>query len=421
MPSKERTTVLVVAAHPDDEVLGCGGTMARLAREGHQVHTMILGEGISSRYDRRSLVDRKALRQLQHDARAASQLLGTASITFEGLPDNRFDELPLLEIVKRVERRVAAVNPAVIYTHHPGDLNIDHRKTFQAVLTATRPVNGCRVRDIYAFEVPSSTEWAFQQLQPPFKPNVFVDVTSTMEMKVRGMQCYQSETRTFPHPRSPEALQAIMRRWGSVAGCAYAEAFELIRAVREDGSPAAPPVVDAHRAHCAVVFLGGKQAGCTGLLTLYGAGCNVLGVVAYDPQVRHLAETLGLPLFDSIRHAAVKPLLGQADLLVCVHGREVVPQPLLDLPKQGAINVHPCLYAYKGADPVARLLRDRNPKASVGVHRMEEQIDHGDVLVEEFVDVSGWRTAEEVYNVLYPLYATTLLKALRRVREGQDT
>ena len=408
--------MLVVAAHPDDEMLGCGGTMARLAREGCQLHIIILGEGISSRYDRRSQADQQSLRKLQRDARAAATLLGAASIAFESLPDNRFDELPLLEIVKRVERRVEAIDPAVIYTHHPGDLNVDHRTTFHAVLTATRPVNGCRVREIYAFEVPSSTEWAFQQIQPPFRPNVFVDVTSTMELKIRGMRCYASESRAFPHPRSPEALQAIMRRWGSVAGCAYAEAFELIRAVRAGGASTAQCLGDAHHARAAVVFLGGKQAGCTGLLTLYGAGCDVLGVVAYDPQVKKLASTLGLPVFDSIRHAAVKPLLRRADLLVSVHGREVVPQALLDLPAHGAINVHPCLYAYKGADPVARLLRDRNPKASVGVHRMEERIDHGDVLVEEFMDVSGWRTAEEVYNVLYPLYATTLLKALRLVR-----
>lgn len=407
--------VLVVAAHPDDEVLGCGGTMARLAREGHDVHILILGEGISSRYDRRSQADRKALRQLQQHARAAGKLLGVASITFEGLPDNRFDELPLLEIVKRVERRVEALNPPVIYTHHPGDLNIDHRKTFQAVLTATRPVNGCRVREIYAFEVPSSTEWAFRQLQPAFAPNVFMDISDTVELKVRGMQCYKGELREFPHPRSAEALRTITRRWGSVAGCAYAEAFELVRAVRQGASGPAPANGRSHHGRQAVVFLGGKQAGCTGLLALYGAGCDVLGVVAYDPQVRNLAETLGLPIFDSVRQAAVRPLLGRADLLVCVHGREIVPRALLRLPRRGGINVHPCLYAYKGADPVIRLLRDRNPKASVGVHRMERQVDAGTVLVEEFMDVAGWRTAEEVYNVLYPLYATVLLKAVRQV------
>lgn len=232
MHSKERKRVLVIAAHPDDEVLGCGGTMARLAREGDDIHVLILGEGISSRYDLRSLAGRKTLRNLQRDARAAGKLLGVASIAFEGLPDNRFDELPLLEVVKRVERCITAVKPEAIFTHHPGDLNVDHRTTFHAVLTATRPVNGCRVREIYTFEVPSSTEWAFQQLQPVFKPNVFMDVTSTIDMKVQGMQCYESEAREFPHPRSPEALRTITRRWGSVVGLGYAEAFELVRAIR---------------------------------------------------------------------------------------------------------------------------------------------------------------------------------------------
>lgn len=206
--------------------------MARLALEGDTVHVLILGEGISSRYDRRSQADRKALRQLQQHARAAGKLLGASSIIFEGLPDNRFDDVPLLDVVKRVERCIDRVDPSTIFTHHPGDLNVDHRRTFQAVLTATRPTNGCRVREIYTFEVPSSTEWAFQQLQPAFKPNVFMDISETVELKVRGMQCYEGETRDFPHPRSGEALRTITRRWGSVVGREYAEAFELVRAIR---------------------------------------------------------------------------------------------------------------------------------------------------------------------------------------------
>lgn len=232
MRSNRGKPILVVAAHPDDEVLGCGGTIARSARAGHDVHIMILGEGISSRYTRRSQANRRALRKLQQDARAVGKLLGAVSMAFEGLPDNRFDELPLLDIVKRVERRIREVKPEMIFTHHPGDLNVDHRTTFQAVLTATRPIKGCPVRELYTFEVPSSTEWAFQQFQPAFKPNVFVDITATVGTKVKGMQGYESESREFPHPRSPEALKAMTRRWGSVAGLACAEAFELVRSVR---------------------------------------------------------------------------------------------------------------------------------------------------------------------------------------------
>lgn len=225
-------TVLVVAAHPDDEVLGCGATMARLAREGHRVHVLILGEGISSRYGKRAQASRRELARLKADAKAAARILGVRSVSFEQFPDNRFDELPLLEIVKRVEKRLAGLKPELVFTHHPGDLNVDHRRTFQAVLTATRPVNGCRVKEIYTFEVPSSTEWAFQQFQPVFKPNVFFDISQTLEIKIRGMQQYRSESRSFPHPRSPEALQAATRRWGSAVGLPYAEAFELVRALR---------------------------------------------------------------------------------------------------------------------------------------------------------------------------------------------
>jgi len=130
---------------------------------------------------------------------------------------------------------VDRLQPEVIYTHHGGDLNVDHRVIYHAVLTATRPVQGSPVREIYAFEVASSTEWAFQRIEPTFRPNVFVDVAGTIEAKIAAMECYESEARKFPHPRSPEALRAIAIRWGSVAGCEAAEAFELIRSVRLAG------------------------------------------------------------------------------------------------------------------------------------------------------------------------------------------
>lgn len=224
-------TILVVAAHPDDEVLGCGGTIARLAGD-NEVHVVILGEGITSRYGERRDVDSSELERLQQATSAAAELLGVKIVEFGGLPDNRFDGLPLLEVVQRVERLVENIHPEVIYTHHPGDLNVDHQITFRSVLTATRPVPGSEVREVYVFEIPSSTEWAFQQIQPAFRPNVFVDISGTIETKVRAMQLYTSEIRPFPHPRSAEALRASARRWGSVVGVEYAEAFELIRSVR---------------------------------------------------------------------------------------------------------------------------------------------------------------------------------------------
>jgi LmbE family N-acetylglucosaminyl deacetylase len=226
-------TVLVIAAHPDDEVLGCGGTVARFAADGCDVHIAILGEGISARHGRRDDAASVDLQKLKADAQAAAAALGARSVSFGGLPDNRFDEVALLDVVKQVEAWVGAFRPDAIYTHHPGDLNIDHGVAFRAVLTATRPgASAVDVPDVYAFEVPSSTEWAFQRIEPAFRPNVFVEIGAGLETKIAAMQCYQSERREAPHPRSPEMLRAVAARWGAVAGMAAAEAFELIRSLR---------------------------------------------------------------------------------------------------------------------------------------------------------------------------------------------
>lgn len=227
-----KETVLVIAAHPDDEVLGCAGTMARLRQEGHPIHIAILGEGITSRYTKREEADWEAVKTLHARSRQAVGLLGVQDLVIRDLPDNRFDTVPLLDVVKLVETEVQRLKPEIIFTHHGGDLNIDHCIVHRAVLTATRPLVGAPVRQIYAFEVASSTEWTFQRLEPLFRPNVFIDISATIEDKIRAMEKYEGEVRAFPHPRSLEALRAIARRWGSVAGVEYAEAFELIRWVR---------------------------------------------------------------------------------------------------------------------------------------------------------------------------------------------
>ena len=150
------------------------------------------------------------------------------SIDFCGLPDNRMDSLDLLDIIKLVRNYVDKFKPDTIFTHHHGDLNIDHRLTCEAVLTATRPMKGETVRSIFAFETPSSTEWEFSYREP-FRPNIFVDVTNTMEAKIKGMACYKSESTSYPHPRSPEALRALAQYRGSCAGYEMAEGFELLR------------------------------------------------------------------------------------------------------------------------------------------------------------------------------------------------
>jgi len=222
-------SILVVAAHPDDEALGCGATISRLASEGQQVVIAILGEGATSRSSTRGASDKAQVERLAEQARAAGKLLGAAEVRLFGLPDNRFDSVDLLDVVKVVESVVGDVQPEVILTHHGGDLNVDHGITHRAVLTATRPVAGQPVRAIYAFEVPSATEWAFHRHAPVFQPNTFVDVEGFLDRKIGGMAIYDTERRPFPHPRSPEALTSIARRWGSVVGCQAAEAFELVR------------------------------------------------------------------------------------------------------------------------------------------------------------------------------------------------
>ncbi len=224
--------ILVVAAHPDDEVLGCGGTMARLAAEGHHVSILILGEGISSRYANPADADKNAMAQLHAQAKKIGEFLGAKDVSLAKLPDNRFDTVPLLDIIKVIEDHIEKLQPEVVYTQHGGDLNIDHVCTFRAVLTATRPMKGGSVKKVLAYEVGSSSEWAFQQFAPVFHPSVFVDVSATLEKKITAMQMYEGEARAFPHPRSPEALRAQAMHWGSVAGVQAAEVFSLVRDVQ---------------------------------------------------------------------------------------------------------------------------------------------------------------------------------------------
>ena len=228
----QHESVLIIAAHPDDEVLGCGGTIARLAQAGCRVSIVILGEGITSRYSQRTDADAALLKALHGRSHDVKNFLGAHDLFMFDLPDNRFDTVPLLEITKMIETMVEKIKPEIVYTHHPGDLNIDHVITHRATLTATRPVPGCAVKALYAYEVPSSTEWSFGQFSPAFRPNTFVDISTTLEKKIEAMGLYENEIRPFPHPRSAEVLRAIACARGSSVGMQAAEAFELIRSVQ---------------------------------------------------------------------------------------------------------------------------------------------------------------------------------------------
>ena len=224
--------ILCVAAHPDDEVIGCGGSLARFAEEGTEVFIAILGEGSTSRYNTRDVAPEDILKELHQQCNLAGELIGAKEVFLHNLPDNRFDTVPLLEISKMVERLLDEIKPQTVFTHHAGDLNIDHAVTFRAVLTAARPVPHCPVREVYSFEIASSTEWSFGHLPKPFQPSTFIDISATVDKKIAAMELYHSEVRPFPHPRSAETLRANAQRWGSIAGCDAAEAFELIRSLQ---------------------------------------------------------------------------------------------------------------------------------------------------------------------------------------------
>lgn len=222
--------ILVVAAHPDDELLGVGGTIRKLANQGAICHAVIVGEGITSRAEKRDDADFDALIELQKDAKAAAEIVGYKTIDFCEFPDNRLDSLDLLDVIKSVGKYIEKYRPDTIFTHHHGDLNIDHRIVCEAVLTACRPVGDYHVERIYSYETASSTEWNYTYGEP-FTPSVFFDVTDTVETKIEGMKCYRSESTFYPHPRSSEALKALAMYRGSNVGFKMAEGFMVLREV----------------------------------------------------------------------------------------------------------------------------------------------------------------------------------------------
>lgn len=219
--------VLVVAAHSDDEALGCGGTIARHVSEGDCVYAIFMADGVSSRIqtDPHHFLSRKAA------AERAMEILGIQESFFLGLPDNRLDSLPLIDIIKHLEPIIGMLQPNIIYTHHYGDLNVDHRITHQAILTACRPTPGCSVQEIYAFEVMSSTEWA-TPIADPFVPNHYVDIYHQLNTKLDALQAYKLEMREAPHSRNIDHLVHLAHHRGNSVGMLAAEAFVTVRTLR---------------------------------------------------------------------------------------------------------------------------------------------------------------------------------------------
>ncbi|WP_034636712.1 PIG-L deacetylase family protein [Desulfovibrio cuneatus] len=222
--------LLVIAAHPDDEMLGCGGTLARMRASGAEVSILLLGEGPTSRESNEQEVA-AAQTASSTSALAAAAALGISDVRFAALPDNRFDTIALLDIVKAIESITHDLSPDLIFTHHVGDLNIDHVLTHNAVMTAFRPLPGIQPITILSFEVLSSTEYAPPGMRTTFHPTVYVNIESFLDAKQNALQAYASEMRPWPHPRSFEAVEHLARFRGSQCGYTAAEAFVLCRSI----------------------------------------------------------------------------------------------------------------------------------------------------------------------------------------------
>jgi len=217
--------ILVFAAHPDDEVLGMGGTIAVHADRGDRVRIVCVTDGSSTQYPG----DAELRAQKEEEARAAAAELGVSDYVHLDLPDMRLDTVPHVEINRVVEEHVRDFAPTCVYTAQP-DVNLDHRALFDSVVVATRPLPEQPVRRLLTYAPTSSTEWTPARLNW-FVPNWFVDVTTTLERKLSAFARYETERRPYPHPRSERAIRAAAEFYGASCGCEYAEPFVLVRSL----------------------------------------------------------------------------------------------------------------------------------------------------------------------------------------------
>lgn len=219
-------SILVVAAHPDDEILGCGGAIARHIAEGDDVHILFMADGVGSR-EKTGSIDIMCRNQACDEA---LKMLGVTEWRALNFLDNRMDSVPLLDVVREIESYIEQLQPTRVYTHHFGDLNVDHRITHQAVITACRPLPGFSVREILVFEVLSSTDWGAPGVFP-FVPNFFIDINDYLPKKLEALSAYEMEMRPVPHSRSVHHIEALAHHRGNCIGIEAAEAFQVIRII----------------------------------------------------------------------------------------------------------------------------------------------------------------------------------------------
>ena len=236
--------VLVIAAHPDDEVLGMGGTITKYVKNGDSVKIIIMATGVFSRRSSNNMnanvyeVDdsilekmSKQVQNLQKDAIKASKIMGVKDIEFLDFPDNEMDKKSNLEITKKIESIILEFKPDIVFTHSQHDVNIDHRMIYDATITATRPFSKFKVKEVISFEVPSSTEWYFPS---KFSPNMFIDINKELPTKIKALSAYKTEINNFPHPRSTEGIEVIAKHWGTVSGFNASEAFYIVRQLKDN-------------------------------------------------------------------------------------------------------------------------------------------------------------------------------------------
>lgn len=215
--------ILVVATHPDDEILGCGGTLARHVADGDDVQVLVVTRGADGLYSQEEEARCRAELQRAH------MLLGIGGCHFLDFPAPKLDIVPNCEVADRIKKVLGSFNPSIVYLPHRGDIHVDHRAVYYATLVAARPTRDVSVNKLLCYETLSETDWAPPSADDAFVPTVFFDISPYIEAKLRAMECYQSELREPPHPRSIDALRALARLRGCTVGFEWAEAFMLVR------------------------------------------------------------------------------------------------------------------------------------------------------------------------------------------------
>tara|TARA_Y100000741_G_scaffold246414_1_gene189123 strand:- start:4688 stop:5398 length:711 start_codon:yes stop_codon:yes gene_type:complete len=233
--------ILIIVAHPDDEVLGMGGTILKHSKNGDNVTITYLTTGITARrsldynnsssynFSKKDLKqNEKQILELQSDAKKSCDILGVKKIIFSDLPDNEMDKIPLLKIIRVIEKIISEEKPDIVYTSHSKDLNVDHRITHEATITACKQ-SSFFIKEILSFEIFSSTEWTFSY---DFKPNHFINIEKELNSKIKAMKKYKNELKKFPHPRSLENIKNSAKRWGNICGFDAAEAFQIVQKIQ---------------------------------------------------------------------------------------------------------------------------------------------------------------------------------------------